>query len=104
MLSGKREYQYMDTPEAVWDVAANLPETEKSIADTTTRFHGQFADCMEMYASASTVAEYLNAHKGWFRRCALQTFLRIHSSPEEVSRVLANATPDQLTLCSIKSS
>ena len=71
MLSGKREYQYMDTPEVVWDVAANLPETEKSIADTMTRFHGQFADCMEMYACAATVAEYFNSHREWFYRCAV---------------------------------
>ena len=71
MLSGKREYQYMDTPEIVWDVAANLPETEKSIADTMTRFHGQFADCMEMYACAATVAEYFNSHREWFYRCAV---------------------------------
>lgn len=70
MLAGKREYQYIQAPEAVWDVATNLPETENSVADIPTRFHGQFADCMEMYASAPTVAEYLNAHKGWFCRCA----------------------------------
>jgi hypothetical protein len=69
MLLGKREYQYIEAPEAVWDVATNLPETEDSVADTT-RFHGQFADCMEMYASAPTVAEYLDTHKGWFCRCA----------------------------------
>jgi len=40
------------------------------VADPATRFYGQFADCMEMYASAQTVAEYLKAHRGWFCRCA----------------------------------
>lgn len=33
-------------------------------------FHGIFSSCMEMYADAQTVETYLNAHHGWFRRCA----------------------------------
>jgi hypothetical protein len=33
-------------------------------------FHGTFASCMEMYAPVSTVAEYMNAHRQWFHRCA----------------------------------
>lgn len=33
-------------------------------------FHGQFANCMEMYADAQTVAQYLDAHRDWFPRCA----------------------------------
>jgi len=33
-------------------------------------FHGSFASCMEMYADAATVARYLDAHRGWFPRCA----------------------------------
>jgi hypothetical protein len=36
----------------------------------STCFHGFFANCMEMYADAETVADYLNAHRGWFVRCA----------------------------------
>ena len=35
-----------------------------------THFHGEFANCMEMFASAAIVADYLDAHQGWFRRCA----------------------------------
>ncbi|MEM9218307.1 MAG: DUF1997 domain-containing protein [Cyanobacteria bacterium P01_F01_bin.150] len=35
-----------------------------------THFHGEFANCMEMFACAPIVAEYLDAHQGWFRRCA----------------------------------
>lgn len=35
-----------------------------------TRFHSHFDDCMEMYAEPSVVAEYLDAHSDWFRRCA----------------------------------
>lgn len=69
MLSGKSEPQYMKAPQAVWDVTASLPEAETA-ADIPTRFHSQYTDCMEMYASAQNVAEYLNAHQGWFCRCA----------------------------------
>lgn len=67
MLSGKSEYQYMEAPN--WEVATNQP-SEMS-ADTPTRFHGQFADRMEMFACPTTVAEYLNAHQEWFYRCAV---------------------------------
>jgi hypothetical protein len=67
MLSSKREYQYMEASE-IWDVAA-VPEVEIP-AEKRTRFHGQFTDCMEMYADVHTVTEYLNAHQGWFCRCA----------------------------------
>jgi hypothetical protein len=35
-----------------------------------THFQAHFEGYMEMYADASTVAEYLNAHEGWFCRCA----------------------------------
>jgi len=67
MLSSKREYQYMEAAK-IWDAAA-VPEVETP-AEKLTRFHGQFTDCMEMYADVHTVAEYLNAHQGWFCRCA----------------------------------
>lgn len=33
-------------------------------------FHGAFASCMEMYADAKTVANYLDMHREWFPRCA----------------------------------
>lgn len=70
MLSRKREYQCIEAGEAVWDVESSLPAADNSVADSPTRFYGQFADCMEMYASAQKVASYLNAHQGWFCRCA----------------------------------
>lgn len=66
MLSQKHEYQSIEAPEALW--SPHLAETDT--AKNATRFYGQFADCMEMYASAQTVAEYLNAHQRWFCRCA----------------------------------
>jgi len=67
MLS-RREYQCIEAGEAVWNIES-MPEVDNSVADPATRFYGQ-ADCMEMYASAQTVAEYLKAHRGWFCRCA----------------------------------
>lgn len=33
-------------------------------------FHGAFASCMEMYADATAVSAYLDAHRVWFPRCA----------------------------------
>jgi hypothetical protein len=65
----RREYQRIEAGEAVWNIES-MPEIDNSVADSATRFYGQFADCMEMYASAQTVAEYLKAHRGWFCRCA----------------------------------
>jgi hypothetical protein len=62
----EREYKY---EAEVWDVESSMPEAN-TVADTPIGFYGQFADCMEMYASAQTVASYLDAHQGWFRRCA----------------------------------
>ncbi len=37
---------------------------------TPVHFKTQFAGYMEMYSDAETVANYLNAHQGWFCRCA----------------------------------
>ncbi len=70
MLSRKREYQSIEAPEALSHVESTLPVADDSVADAPTRFYGKFADCMEMYASAQKVAEYLNAHHEWFCRCA----------------------------------
>lgn len=67
-MVSRRAYHCIEAGEAVWDVKS-MPETDNSVADAT-RFYGQFADCMEMYASAQTVACYLNAHQEWFCRCA----------------------------------
>ncbi|MEM8807703.1 MAG: DUF1997 domain-containing protein [Cyanobacteria bacterium P01_G01_bin.38] len=36
----------------------------------TVLFEGNYVGHMEMYADAKTVAEYLDAHQGWFTRCA----------------------------------
>jgi hypothetical protein len=33
-------------------------------------FHGNYANVMEMFADAATVADYLDIHREWFTRCA----------------------------------
>ncbi|HEY9642430.1 MAG TPA: DUF1997 domain-containing protein [Coleofasciculaceae cyanobacterium] len=45
-------------------------DKEDAESSETTCFHGSFASCMEMYAAPETVAQYLDAHRGWFPRCA----------------------------------
>ncbi len=39
-------------------------------AKPSTEFRSQFTDCMEMCADVAVVAEYLDNHQDWFRRCA----------------------------------
>lgn len=73
MLSRNHEYQPFETTEAVLSVASSLKEVEDLLPQavgTSTKFHGCYSDFMEMYAPASTVAEYLNSHAEWFSRCA----------------------------------
>lgn len=35
-----------------------------------THFHGYYTSCMEMYADPVAVANYLDSHHEWFKRCA----------------------------------
>ena len=48
----------------------NVFNNTSDLLSEPTYFHGEFANCMEMFADAPTVAEYLDAHQGWFCRCA----------------------------------
>ncbi len=74
MLSSNREYETLETKEVFLSVPSNLKEVEevplKEAQVTTTKFHGHYQDCMEMYAPRQTVAEYLDSHNSWFSRCA----------------------------------
>lgn len=70
MLSSNGEYKSAKNGQVHWDTPSTLGDSEYSYADSPTRFHGKFTDCMEMSASAEIVANYLNAHQGWFCRCA----------------------------------
>lgn len=52
------------------------PDSEESTAEAPAMerepFHFQqsFSGTMEMYGNAQTVQQYLDAHRGWFERCA----------------------------------
>ncbi len=74
MLSRNPEYQSLETTEAFLSVASTIEVEESSpeavAVGTPTKFYGRYQDCMEMYAPAETVAEYLNSHACWFSRCA----------------------------------
>lgn len=75
MQSQYSDYQSRELSETLLDFRQNLSEAEEPSTPAAEelepfRFHGNFADCMEMYAPPEVVAEYLNAHHEWFRRCA----------------------------------
>lgn len=74
MQSQYSEYQSIEVSETLLDITPNFPESNDYTAQAEDIepfcFHGHFQDCMEMYADAQTVAEYLNNHQEWFRRCA----------------------------------
>lgn len=74
MQSQYSQYDSMNT-EGIFDLtppACVDAELDSSAVERLeqVRFHGYFEDCMELYADARTVANYLDAHHGWFRRCA----------------------------------
>lgn len=73
MQSEYSDYNSMNT-EGIFDLtpACVDEELDSPAVDKLdpVRFHGYFEDCMELYADAQTVANYLDAHHGWFRRCA----------------------------------
>ncbi|MBW4634424.1 MAG: DUF1997 domain-containing protein [Iphinoe sp. HA4291-MV1] len=73
MLSKKPDYQSFDTTEATLSVTSTQEAGEDATQEATgtpRRFYSRYCDYMEMYATAGTVAEYLNNHASWFSRCA----------------------------------
>jgi Protein of unknown function (DUF1997) len=65
----------LGTTPIVFGATSGLIEAEENSELLTQEhqaisFHGNFESCMEMYTSAQTVADYLDAHRGWFPRCA----------------------------------
>ncbi len=49
----------------------NSPSADgPQIAIEPTQFHTHFVDSMDMYADIQSVADYLDEHSAWFRRCA----------------------------------
>ncbi len=56
---------------SVPDYSTSEPnQTVNQTVTEPTEFRSRFIDSMEMYADAQSVADYLDAHQGWFRRCA----------------------------------
>ena len=45
-------------------------QVAEPLVETPVHFRTRFAGYMEMYSDGDTVANYLNAHQGWFCRCA----------------------------------
>ncbi|MFB2921889.1 DUF1997 domain-containing protein [Aerosakkonema funiforme] len=75
MQSQYSEYQSLEGNEAILEIVSDSADIDQSTGQTANAiepvcFHGFFEDYMEMYADAQTVANYLDAHQGWFRRCA----------------------------------
>jgi hypothetical protein len=67
MLLRNDEYQSLEITETVVPLAPSEQEANQA---TLTKFYGRYQDCMEMFAPADKVAEYLNSHNSWFSRCA----------------------------------
>lgn len=74
MVSINRECKSDEKKETIISVASTISNTQDLPLgvdlDQPTKFYGTFSDCMELSATAETVAEYLNNHSEWFSRCA----------------------------------
>ena len=73
VLSG--EQQLLESGEVILGATsgfAHLDETlaGESPAKAPTAFYSRFEDSMEMDGDRQTVAQYLDVHQQWFRRCA----------------------------------
>ncbi len=53
-----------------FDRKASTSESTAEHKKPLTHFRNRFLGYMDLYASAETVAKYLDAHQGWFCRCA----------------------------------
>ncbi|HAC65939.1 MAG TPA: transposase [Cyanothece sp. UBA12306] len=58
------ECQWLD------NTATDLPQLSETLTESSVHFRTHFVGYMEMYSDIETVTEYLNAHQGWFSRCA----------------------------------
>jgi hypothetical protein len=52
------------------DYPVSVTKDAAQLVNEPIRFDSQFKDCMELCADMPTVAEYLDQHHEWFRRCA----------------------------------
>ncbi|MEO0685249.1 MAG: DUF1997 domain-containing protein [Cyanobacteria bacterium J06649_11] len=74
MVSINRKCKSEQKREKIISVASTKSDTQDLSLEVDlqeeTRFYGTFSDCMELFAPAATVSEYLNNHSEWFSRCA----------------------------------
>lgn len=87
MQANSVNHSYYGTSDSVLEITAldmttNLVQPERYVARESaqgeveaalteeTCFRGHFENSMEMYAEPSLVAQYLDNHAAWFRRCA----------------------------------
>ena len=60
----------LDMPKPPADASETDLIAQKLEEQEPVSFGSQFEGYMEMYSDAQTVAQYLDAHDGWFKRCA----------------------------------
>lgn len=74
MQANSFESQSFNSADSVFAISSQILDCSETgdelITHEPTQFHGYYSNCMEMYADAKTVAAYLDAHHGWFHRCA----------------------------------
>jgi hypothetical protein len=74
MQSSSSDHQFAQAADSVLypmrSADYSTTDDTSSIVTELTEFRSQFIDCMEMHTDAQTVADYLDEHHSWFRRCA----------------------------------
>lgn len=87
MQANSANHPYYGTSDSVLEITAldmttNLVQPERYVTRESTQgevgaalaeetcFRGHFENSMEMYAESALVAQYLDNHSDWFRRCA----------------------------------
>ncbi|MEO0456321.1 MAG: DUF1997 domain-containing protein [Cyanobacteria bacterium P01_A01_bin.114] len=95
--------QMQSTPFPLSQADARLVQSSQHLVETheilpsdlelqtaeTVLFEGHYVGQMEMYADAKAVADYLDAHQGWFIRCA-QPMAVEHIAPNGYALTLGN--------------
>ena len=73
VLSGEREL--IESSEVILGATSGFTHLDETLAgepavQQPTAFYSRFEDSMEMNGDRQMVAEYLDLHQEWFRRCA----------------------------------
>ncbi|MBD2152282.1 DUF1997 domain-containing protein [Pseudanabaena sp. FACHB-1277] len=59
-----------DSPEPIETLRQNIQPDIKPSSGYSNSFHNHYVGYMDLLADQVTVMKYLDAHQGWFRRCA----------------------------------